>query len=282
MRDAKRFLGVELAGAKNQKTALAALEYYPKDKKIFLLDVFDRVMPRPDEDEPQSSDEALLELIGELSPGVVRIGVNVPMVLPPCIQCSRKTCPLPGKCAVPAVKWMKSYLKKRGRLGKVLDFTPYTQRPIELWIRYQVLPHLPETFRFEVDETLGGNKAPLAARMHFLKKHLSKYDFTEVWPKLTVAILGMQLGIPKRTIETYRQLEEGAQAREQFLDHMTSRQGVFIYERDVRKLANNLASFDAFICAYTALMADAGLCAKSPTGFPLASGWVEYPQLGVS
>ena len=31
---------------------------------------------------------------------------------------------------------------------------------------------------------------------------------------------------------------------------------IFIYERDIRKLAHSLASFDAFICAYTALLAD--------------------------
>ena len=159
------------------------------------------------------------------------------------------------------------------------DITPYTQRPVELWLRNHVLPRLPESHRFEIDETLGGNKAPLSVRMGFLLRHLParKIRVLEVSPKLSVAALAMELELPRRLVAGYRNLEQGAHAREEFIEALGERHGVFIYERDARKLSHNLASFDAFICAFTALLADQNLCAKPPSGFPAEAGWVHYP-----
>lgn len=267
MREPLRYLGLDLSGAKNSKTALAAIHYYPRERKIFLLDVYDRVVHRDD----QNSDEALLEMILELKEDVSRVGVNVPLVLPPCIPCQRKTCPLPSHCTVPAVKWMRKKTKE--------FFTPYTQRPIEIWVRKQVLPDLGDWLHFDVDETLGGNKAPLTARMHFLQRHLAGIELVEVWPKLSVLILAKSLGLSRRVITSYRHLELGAHARAEILEKMISQHGVFIYDRDLRKLAQSLTAFDAFFCAYTALLSDHELCVKPPKGFPTATGWVQYPIL---
>lgn len=317
MRETRRYLGLELAGAKNQKTALAALEFYPKEKKIFLLDIYDKITGHRAAGEPAhphgthhpahaahtsgplshsgpyglttAGDEALVELLHELTddvdPRSVKMGVNVPMQLPPCIACSRKSCQKPTACTVASVKWMREANRKAEKLAKtdarlprVTEFTTYTQRPVELWVRYHVMSKLPESHRFEIDESLGGNKAPLAARMHFLQRHLEELAMVEVWPKLTIALLALALDLPKRTIQTYRRLEEGVHAREQILETLAERQDVFIYERDVRKLSHSLPAFDAFVCAYTAYLADTQQCAKAPSGFPAASGWVHYPQ----
>ena len=278
MRETRRYLGLELAGAKNQKTALAALEFYPKERKIFLLDIYDRISTH----DHQSSDEALLELIEELGPGITKMGVNVPLALPPCIPCTRKTCPLPGECAVPAVKWMRNLTQQLARSSyqdqKILEFTPYTQRPFELWARYLLLPELAPNMTFEIDEALGGNRAPLTARMHFLKMHLSKIQVIEVWPKLSVALLARDLGIDESLISKYRKLEEGFDAREEILAQISKSKEIFVYDRDLRKLAQSLPAFDAFVCAFTALLSDQMACVRPPKGFPIHSGWVEYPE----
>lgn len=279
MRYQRRYLGLELAGAKNQKTAMAAIEYYPKEHKIFLLDIYDRISGH----DQQSGDEAFLEVLKEIRDGAVRMGVNVPLELPPCTTCTRKTCPLPQKCTVPSVRWMREITRKAMRAGsksgkRVLDFTPYTQRPIELWVRYEALPHLQEFSRFEIDEALGGNKAPLTARMNFLKRHLKDIELVEVWPKLTISVLSKSLGAHKRLISGYRHLEEGAHARGEILELLCKEHGIFIYERDLRKLSHSLTAFDAFVCAYTALLSDTGQCAKIPSGFPPRSGWVQHPR----
>ena len=278
-----RYLGLELAGAKNQKTTLAALEYYPKEGKIFLLDIYDKISGADD----QTGDEALLEVIQEIKSSSneadIKMGVNVPLAFPPCVHCTRRVCPLPKKCTVPAVKWMRDQTKKAAKNPdldiRVREFTPYTQRPIELWVRYQLLSQLPEGAFFEIDETLGGNKAPLTARMAFLIRQLKDISLVEVWPKLTVAVLASDLGISKRHISTYRHLEEGIYAREEILEKLIAAHDIFIYDRDLKKLAASLTCFDAFICAYTALMSDRGQTAKMPSGFPLSTGWIEYPEL---
>ncbi len=276
--DSKRFLGLELSGAKNHKTVLAALEFYPTEKKIFLLDIFEKIAPA---NADTSADDALLDLIDELKDGVSRVGVNVPLQLPPCIECTKTNCVKASDCKTPSVKWMRDATRKaqklRDRSVRALPFTPYTQRPVELWVRYQVMPKLPEASRFEIDETLGGNRAPLAARMHYLKKQLRAFDLVEVWPKLTVAVLAEELGLNKKIVAGYRHLEQGIHAREVILDALAEHHGIFIYERDIRKLSQNLGSFDAFICAYTALLSDTQRTVRAPAGFPLASGWVQYP-----
>ena len=278
MSEAKRYLGLELAGAKNLKTAVAALEYYPKEKKIFLLDIYDKLNPVHSQ---KTSDEALLEIFEELKPSTCKVGVNVPLALPPCITCTKRLCATSGKCSEPAVKWMRDFTKKIHRsgeyAGKAKEFTPFTQRPVELWMKYLVLQSLPEAYRFEIDETLGGNKAPLTARMHYLKKHLTDFELIEVWPKLSVAKLALELGINKRLVTSYRKLEEGVHAREKIIEILAEQEGIFIYERDVRKLAHSLPTFDSFICAFTALLSDTGRCVKMPAGFPAQSGWVSYP-----
>ncbi len=280
----RRFLGLELSGAKNSKTGLAALEYYPREKKIFLLDLYEKIVPR----EGQTSDDAVIELIrehaGESGKGIELLGVNVPLSLPPCITCTRKTCPTPARCVVPEVKWMREQTKRAQKSGdlkhagiRALDFTPYTQRPVELWTRYHVFAELPAHARFEIDETLGGNRAPLAARMHYLKWHLGQIPLIEVWPKLTVAILADQCKLPRRILTSYRQLESGAHARLEILEAWARDFGLFIYERDQNKLAENLSAFDAFVCAFGALLAGTERSAERPKGFPALGGWVDYP-----
>jgi hypothetical protein len=116
--------------------------------------------------------------------------------------------------------------------------------------------------------------------MHFLKRHLPGLRLAEAWPKLTVALLAQELGLSKRIVSSYRSLEQGAHAREEILEALADQKGIFIYERDVRKLAQTLASFDAFVCALTALLSDTGSCEPLPHGFPAAParGWVEYPR----
>jgi len=147
-----------------------------------------------------------------------------------------------------------------------------------MWIRHHILSDLPKTMQFEVDEALGGNRAPLTARMQYLQRYLDRKTLIEAWPKLTALRLCLQLGMDRRFLGRYRKLEEGAHARLQFLEHLVARHGIFIYDRDMRKLSTSLTAFDSFLCAYTALLSHLGKCEKSPRGFPVASGWVEYPK----
>lgn len=261
------------------------LEYFPKERKTFLLEVFDRIVPSADRPTggviTTSGDQALLELITELredGPQHTLLGVNVPLELPPGItHAAHKPQDKLSASAQKAIQWMR---KAATRVTP--EYTTYTQRPVEIWIRHHVLPKLPESHRFEIDEALGGTKAPLTARMNFLKRQLGAtrrpLPIVEIWPKLSVSLLAQEMGLSRRVVQSYRRLEEGAQAREQILDAMSEKCGIFMYERDLRKLSMSLAAFDAFICAFTALLCDQKRCEPPPKGFPIASGWVHYPK----
>lgn len=283
----RRYLGLELAGAKNQKTSLAVLEYYPREQKVFLLDVYDKITGHND----QTGDGALIETIEEAAANeknrVAKMGVNVPVELPPCITCTRRQCLTASGCSEPTAKWMRETARKAAEsrdLGvNILEVTPYTQRPFEIWARYRILPELNESFRFEIDEALGGNRAPLTARMHYLKRHLGDLPIVEVWPKLTISTIAQAFSLPKRLIQNYRKPEEGYPARVELLETIAMKKGVFIYDRDLKKLGQSLTAFDAFICAYTALLSDLGMTVKPPKGFPKNSSWVAYfPPGGIT
>lgn len=276
----KRYLGLELSGAKNAKTTLATLEYYPKENKVFLLDVHSGIGA----DSTKDSDTVLVETILDHAEGHpnFKIGVNVPLTLPPCFTCTKKTCSQ-EVCTSPEVKWMKTMplskkpvSKKTAKLKNF--FTPYTQRPIELWLKHEVISKLPEKIQFEIDETLGGNKAPLTARMHYLQRHLHKFEIHEVLPKLTVALLMSSQKTSVKLLQNYRKMEEGAEARQIILEKLCERNDIFIYDRDMKKLTQNLNAFDAFLCAYTILLFDQNECVNPPKGFPVSSGWIRYPK----
>lgn len=291
----QRFIGLELSGAKNTKTTLAVLEYYPKEKKIFLLDLHSGI----GSDEHADSDQALIESIQDHAetPGkgqpALNIGVSTPLTLPPCITCDRKACSsskntLP-ECQASEVKWMKQFYSKHHkappkkpvskRVAQQKEFiTPYTQRPVDLWLRYEVLKKMPEKARFDLDETLGGSRAPLTARMHYLQRFLKQHSLIEVHPKFTVALLMPRLKLTFRHLRLYRSLDQGLAAREIILERMCDQLGIFIYDRDFKKLTGNLNSFDAFLCAYTAILKSRGDCVTAPRGFPADSGWVYYPK----
>lgn len=273
--EARGYLGLELSGAKNEKTTLAVLEFYPREKKLFLLEIYERISGVEDE----SSDDALIHLLAELRPGAAMLTVNVPLTLPPCIPCTKAHCPTPAKCTVGAVKHMRETSRRSARKNKrkvANPFTPYTQRPIELWIKEEVMPEYDLEGTFEIDETLGGNKGPLTARMQYLNRHI-KLKTIETWPKLSTALLCQAMELPGRLYKEHRHLERGAHARAEILTALCRKADVFVYERDLRKISQSLGSFNAFICAFIGFLADQELCAQPPSSFPATSGWVYYP-----
>lgn len=275
--------GLNLSGTKSHRTALVVLQHYPKEHKTFVLDVFDRVETAP----AQHPDDALIELLQELADQAhahfgpherVALGVDVPLSAPPCFTCAeaRPRRVAPTRCPHPEARWMHRFVQRETRGEQIA--TPYTQRAVELWIRHRELPATPDWLRFEVDEALGSTKAPLTARMLSLAPYLPRgLDALEVWPKLTLARLAPGLGLPRRVFQAYRKLDEGVRARHQILDALAERHDVFIYERDQRKLATHLHTFDALLTAWGAHLFGQGLAAPRPRGFPKQAAWVVFP-----
>jgi len=275
---AKRILGLELSGAKNNRTTLAVMEYFPKEKKIFLRDLIEKLGP-------SEKDSADALLVREIKNWVRKNDVLVTsagLTLPPCLPCG-KTCRKPDSCTLPEARWMRQFHKKvtgvsRPEGPRIRDFTSYTQRPVELWLRYSILSKLHPTLRFDIDETLGGSRGPLTARMVYLKPFLKGLKLLEASPKLTLSRLADPLHLSKRSLRTYRSLESGASARREILEHITQAFDLFIYTKDLRRLRDSLPVFDAFICAITGYLSITNQVELPPKGFPVDSGWIHYPR----
>lgn len=270
-RDVERYLGLALGGGKSDRTALTVIDYYRPQHKAFVIDAFDAIGSH----DQYTADEVLLEIMHEMG-AVKLLAVDAPLTLPPCMPTCARECKSVTACKRPAVKWMAGqYRKAKAKNPKLKCFTPYTQRPVDLYFRYEH-PQL-EPFQ---DETFGANLAPVAARMQYLKQRLQpKLKLAEVWPKLALFHSAKALGLPKDEALYYRHLEDGAGVRESFVQSIMDHSHLFIYDRDAKKFAANITAFDSLVCAWVALRAGQGRTVKFKKGLPLDSGWIELPEV---
>jgi hypothetical protein len=261
-----RFLGLALGGGKTDRTCLAMIEYFPKQDKVFLSRLFEKIQTRGD----VSGDLELHSLI-ESSGDVESLAFDVPLTWPKCIRCRLK-CPGYETCEQPEILWMWKQQRKKAEEKKTKRlFTPYTERCVELYLQTEL------EAAFHMSHALGANIAPLTARAHFVLRRL-KLSAIEVYPRLSVYRIGKRIGVPKQHLQYQRHSDAGEEARRVFLDKMMTQNMIFIYEQDRKLLIENHQAFDAFICAFTAVCSFRGLCEPRPKDFPKAEGWIAIPK----
>lgn len=263
-----RFGGLTLGGGKGRKTCLSILEYYVKEKKLFLSELHDQI----EESAKVSADTQIIRILEKLGPQLHSIGIDSPLIQPKCIRCRLK-CPGHEKCQEPEIRWMWKQHKKRDpkkRPNKV--FTPYTERCVEQWVNHEIGPDLAP------DHAFGSNRAPLGARAMYLKRRIPHGKVLEVLPRLSVWRLGLSMGFRKNHLALYKQLARGPAIRQKFLDEWSEEGLSFIYHRDFKLMVKDAYAFDSFICAYTAYLKYRGLCEKKPKDFPKSEAWVAFPS----
>ena len=267
----ERYVGLSLGGGKSDRTTVTVIDYYRKQCKAFVIDVYESVGAHDD----YSADEVLLEILSEFDIPVKVLAVDAPLTLPPCVNGCRKGCKGMAKCVVPEVRWMRNQFKKAHAQNKKLkQFTSYSQRPVDLFFRYR---HLDQSGLH--DETMGANQAPRAARMQYLKSHISaKVNLIEVWPKLTLFYVHKLFNLTRNQALSYRQLDEGIHIREHVVQSFIDDQNLFIYERDSKRFATSISAFDSLICAWAALNYGLGRCIEFRKDLPLQSGWIQIPK----
>ncbi len=251
----KRFLGLDLGGSKSKHTCLVLLECFKTSKsvgKIFLSKAIPKILASS----TQCSDEVLLHHIHTLNPHT--IGVNVPLQLPPCLECTLSHCPGFQICEVEEVKWMHNEAQRMGEKPQKFP-TPYTQRAGDVYLRSRVQPHF--SFDLFIEEAMG-SRAPLTSRMKYLKRHLSSINFTEVYPRITLLGLAPWFSIPQRLLSRYRDLDDGKECRLQILNHLEKDVNklphLFLYDTDKETLSQDLNSFYALLNALMPIYQDWG------------------------
>lgn len=262
-----RFIGISLAGGKTHKTSLAVLDYFPSHEKVFLS----KIITGMGELDGVSGDDLLLEEIKDLKSKKTHVGLDVPLTLPRCITC-KIACPGIEACKVKEVVWMRNYHNKRSKTKRPNKlFTPYTERCIETFLT----DGLEEPFN--LSHSLGANAAPLTARSLFLQKRL-KLSLSEVQPKVSVWRIGRSLKVAKGHLRLYRQSASGEEGRLAFMNALSEKKKIFIYQQDFKKLVSSHIDFDALVVALTIYLKFHGQCEEKPKGFPQKSAWIEFPK----
>lgn len=266
----KSYLGIFVSGAKNDKTSLCELQYYPKYNKLVLEDLQGKIGDSAD----ALSDENLVNLIKERK-STKKVGVNVSTQMPPCLRC-KLNCPGVTKCRVEEVVWLKKQyelVKKKNKKAKMA--MPYTDRPVEYYINHFSEKHIENQY------SLSANAAPLTARMFFLKKHLKK-DVLEVHPGLSIWRIGNFLKVQKSYLKYYRNSDDCEVIRLFFLDKLNEVFPIFMYQQDKQMLVANPNAFDAFLCALSVFCEDQKACEPKPKDFPKKAEWMCIPKKDLS
>lgn len=267
--DVVKFAGLTLGGGKGRKTSLSILEYYTKEKKLFLSELYQGI----EESGRVSADTQLIKKIEKHKENLNLIAVDAPLKVPKCMRC-RLTCPGHEKCTEPEIQWMWKWYKKRGkkkRPNKI--FTPYTERCAEQYILSDVDGDI------FPDHAFGSNRAPLAMRAMYLNRRMKGTKLIEVLPRLSLWHIGQNIGFRKSRILSYKQFTKGEDIRSDFLELWSEKELSFIYHRDFKLMVKDAFAFESFICAYTGFLKYQGLCESKPKGFPKAEAWVDFPKL---
>ena len=271
----QRILGLELGGGKSGRTSLVLLEYYPKDKKVF---VSERV-PNVAATATRYGDEVLLDHLRKLKPA--RIGVNAPLSLPPCVRCRYPECGGYRECSYAPVRWMHEEAV-RAKIPVLKHPTPYTQRPVDVFLRTRVQPRY--GIDLFIEESLGAGRAPLAARMQYLQSQIGKKLFLETSPRLALVGIADWYGVTARELRRYRLPEDGVEHRRHILvklqEDLTAfgLPQLFLYEAEAQEIAESLPCFQALLSGFMVVCADAGFLRDRDPDFEKSWSFVAIPR----
>ena len=241
------------------------LEYFPEQKKIFLAKLIDRIRA----EEFISADLKIHEMITQYQDQAEFLAFDVPMTLPTCLECRLK-CPGYEACSEPEIKYLHNlYQHDREKKKPKKMFTPYTQRCVDTYLGARS-PEL------EPQHAMGANLAPLTARARYISRRV-QIPTLEVFPRLSVWEMGLELKVNKSTLRSYRNSVGGEAAREVLLKAIAEQWHVFFYEQDRKTLVESFHAFDAFICAYTALLQFQGKTESRPRDLPRSQTWIGIP-----
>ena len=180
-----------------------------------------------------------------------------------------------------SIRWMHKEAKKQ-KLPAQKAPTPYTQRPIDIFLRTRVQPLF--SMDLQVEETLGSARAPLTARMQYLQSVLSEYNFLETNPRLTLLTLSKWFSIGRREVRRYKDLESGTTCRFRILEAMEMDlkkhkiPQLFLYELDKITISKNLDLFYAFLNALVAVYSKNNLLLKPEKDFQEDWGFIAIPK----
>lgn len=274
-----RWVGLQLAGAKNEKTVLSVMERHTGSSKIFLTRCNDHL----GSDSSMDNDQSLRFELDQLGTKNIILCTQAALELPPCLHCSRASCRKARQCNGEHLRYIQKNLSSQSTAhGKEIQFTGYTQRPVELYLREYEQKSRARAPRIELDETLGGSRAPITARMHAIIRDISipRTRIIESSTRLFARQLIRCLPRLAHRHQDWRSPETGAQLRAEILQACAQAFDLFIYARDEASITERTNYFESFLLSLIAYIYSEGLTLRPERGFPHKTGWVELLHEG--
>lgn len=266
--NSSKFIGIALGGSKTDRTSLAVVEYYPDHKKAFLSHLYEKIKSQDD----STADAFVHQLVTRDHLGAQVVALDAPLVLPKCVRC-KLVCPGYENCGEPEIKWFrKNYAELNASKRPQRYFSPYLERCAEFYITHKLEE------KFYPNMALGSNQGPMTMRASYLARRWKKQKLIEVQPALSLWRIGRSLGIQKSYLRHHKHSVEGLAIRKAVIEKLSDRNVAFLYEHDMRVMINNAQAFDAFLCAFTALLSSKKQTESRPEDFPKHEGWVEIPR----
>lgn len=227
------------------------------------------------------SDERLLEALIHTGP-FAQVFTDCPLTVPPCVACTRPTCPGAIKCDDVAVAVMLSVSNRMRSKGskRARPVNPQSQR---LW----------DVMRLELESdraepSYSANLAPLVTRARALQRRLNSVSPEIILKETSVGnaleTLRAALKLKPNIKILYRNFERGREFREKILDALERNRWIAFEDSEhsiqmEESILSGVECFEAFICALVGALHTAGLTKNQPVGFVESEGWVFLPEM---
>jgi len=273
-----KFAGIHLAGSNSQRTAVIVLQGDPLLKPLDIIGLYEKIGSQG----KLFSDDRLVGILMHEGP-LERIFVDCPLSQPPCVSCSRLTCPGVTGCEDIAVAYMLSLSQKLEKQGKrrKRPINPQSQR---LWDVEQVVAD-----RVFLEPSYSANMAPLVTRALVLQRRLNSlgdsYRLQETSVEKSLIRLAKYLHLEPTDIKSYRSFEHGASIREDIVSALIDQKWLRVPDPSdnnyLNQIVMSLEIFQSLIAAIVASLSWKGLIQNKPDQYLVDEGWVYLPELSV-
>ncbi|MCX6127770.1 MAG: hypothetical protein NTX25_01740 [Proteobacteria bacterium] len=260
--------GIHLAGPSSSKTTLVIMTGQLGEGNLKITAVLDRMGSL----HRLFSDDRLFELLRNEHPD--RVMIDSPLTVPPCVACTRPSCPGVDACEDIAVAYMQKLAESAAAKRRKRPMNPQTQRIWDLKEWFTWHPSLQEP-------TYSANKAPLVVMAMTLQRRLNSLSrpiiLEETSVPHAVSCFVEQLGLLSELAYQYRAFEIGYERRYDFLQALV-KHGQLCPDR-IHEAASSLESFSATVSALVAALHMQGLCKVTDSDFFRQQGWVFLPEI---
>jgi hypothetical protein len=260
--------GIHLAGPNSTKTTLVIMTGHLGEGNLKISSIYDRMGTV----HRLFSDDRLFDVLSSERPD--RVMIDSPLTVPPCVACTRVSCPGVNACEDIAVAYMQKLVDTQRGKKKKKPMNPQTQRIWDVKEWYQWHPSLQEP-------TYSANKAPLVVRSLTLQRRLRSLQepirLYETSIPHALSVFVEQLALPTELGYQYRAFGIGREQRQKLMRALVQARII-----DGHLMDEATASVETFSALVAAIMAGLELrdkVSRPENEFFTDQGWVYLPEL---